>query len=229
MRDIYEMAYAGFIWLGDTVRTARFEPWGGALDSVWTGGETDMERGIANPKFVSPEHGKREAHIAGLGLTYGKLMQLARLSQRHRAWWCRTWVIQEMVLPARLYVCVGLNMMHWDQLISSCDDWWQYSNRFPDVLLDSTARLKRLDELRTRWQEAKYNIDILELLRLGRQSYATNARDNVYGVLGLMGPQDKHHIRVDYDCAVDKVYAEMTATIINRYQSIDFHCGLLLV
>lgn len=81
MRDIYEMAYAGFIWLGDTVRTARFEPWGGALYSFWMGGKTDLERDITNPKFVSPEHRSREAHIAGLGFTYGKLMQLARLSQ----------------------------------------------------------------------------------------------------------------------------------------------------
>ena len=215
MRDIYETAYAGLIWLGT------------AVPRDWLVHSEDNQAScLLDDKFV-PKIGSREVHHAKLGFTHGKVIQLARLSQNHRAWWHRTWIIQEMVLPARLYVCVGWQIMRWDQLVSVCDDWGLDSPDYDyrSVLKKSTAKLKKLDELRTRWQSAAYSLDLSELLRLGLESYATDARDNVYGILGLMSPQDKQHIRVDYSRTVEQVYAEATALLIDKQQSLDLIVG----
>lgn len=226
MRAIYEMAHVGIIWLGTSVarRTGdivRLKSAGLREEYAWL----EDEKVIVSLRILKPETGSREARCADLGFTHGKVMQLAKLAERYRAWWCRTWTIQEMVLPSRVYVCVGLQTMRWEQLVDACCDWESYGFENLSVMRDSKARLMKLDELRKRWQSTKYSLDILELLRLGRESYATDARDNVYGMLGLASPQDKQHIRVDYNCDIGQVYAEVTAMLINKYQSMDFITG----
>jgi hypothetical protein len=111
--------------------------------------------------------------------------------------------------------------MRWDQLVVACNDWLLYDYHDFFAAHACISKLWRLDRLRQQWQSAKYSLDILELLGLGAESYATDARDIVYGVLGLASPQDKHHIRVDYDRTVGQVYAEVTAMLINKRQSMD--------
>jgi len=103
---------------------------------------------LAIDKSTDPEIRSMEARNAELGLTREKVMQLSRLSETHRAWWCRTWIIQEMVLPARLHVCIGLQVMGWDQFVSACDDWKWYVIADIPVLEEPRARLKSLDGLR---------------------------------------------------------------------------------
>ena len=210
MREIYEMAYAGLIWLGTAVTRDQ-------AGSVHLENETNC----APPRKVISPPGSREDRNGNLGLTREKVIQLFKLSERRRAWWCRTWVIQEMVLPTRLYVCVGLQLMRWDQLVIACNDWRMFDYHHVSAANACLLKLKRLDRLRKQWQIAKYSLDILELLDEGTESYATDARDIVYGVLGLASPQDKHHIRVDYDRTVGQVYAEVTAMLINKRQSMD--------
>jgi hypothetical protein len=204
MREVYEMAYACFIWLG------------GAPQREEVGSGDTEDATIFEPGFA-------ELRYASLGLPYRKVVQLAKLARTHRVWWCRTWFIQEMILPLRLYVCIGMYMMRWDQFVSTCYAW--DSSGHNHDLNEATAKLKKLDELRRQWQSAKYSLDILELLQLGRESYATDARDNVYGILGLANMQDKQHIRVDYGRAVGQVYAETTVMLIKKYRSIDFVVG----
>jgi hypothetical protein len=172
-------------------------------------------------EVIEPKTGSKEARDADLGLTHAKVMQLARLAERHRAWWCRTWIIQEMVLPTQLYVCIGSQVMLWDRLLSASSNWRWYSTDHGHALQAAYHKLRSLHNLRKQWHLSKYSLAIFDLLRLGRESYATDARDNVYGILGLMNPQERRHIQVDYNCAVDQMYAGVTTMLINRYQSMD--------
>jgi hypothetical protein len=215
MREIYENAYAGFVWLGNTIAREQ----AGSVDME---GETHLVH-EEDEADLGPQRILDIKKTCGsdLGLTREKVMQLLELTERHRAWWCRAWVIQEMALPARLYVCVGSQLMRWDQLVSASHDWLSYSYRDDSIVNECMLKLMRLDRVRKQWQSTKYSLDLLELLGLGAASYATDARDNVYGILGLVNPQDKHRITVDYDCALDEVYAEVTAMLIHKYQSMD--------
>jgi hypothetical protein len=113
-------------------------------------------------------------------------------------------------------------MMRWDQFLSASSDWMKYSYRHEFHLRVSNARLKYLDKIRKQWHSAKYSHDLLELLDLGRDSLATDAKDNIYGILGLANPQDQSLIRVDYKRPITYVYAETTAVLISKYQSLDF-------
>lgn len=266
MRAIYEMAYAGFIWLGTTVArrqggfqsckldrdSSRIETEQGTIvevpddnvyqwldefaalevnmawmeekDKAWEKVDTVwLEEGDMVPlEIVDPKIGSRESRHADLGLTHGKVMQLAQLADTRRAWWCRTWIIQEMVLPSRLYVCVGSQIMRWDQLVSAKSHWEDYSYKQWHELGAHVRKLEQLNRLRKNWHNVKYSFDTMELLQLARDSYATDARDNIYGILGLMDPQDKEHIEVNYGRAVDELYAEVTTMLIVKYQSMHF-------
>lgn len=217
MREIYETAHAGMIWLGIDVQSK--------VEYTFRGGSTNLvhleDGDSVFLEIIEPKIGSKEARDADLGLTHGKVMQLARLAERHRAWWCRTWIIQEMVLPTELYVCIGSQVMLWHRLLSASSNWRWYSTDHGHALQAAYHKLRSLDNLRKQWHLSKYSLAIFDLLRLGRESYATDARDNVYGILGLVNPQERQHIQVDYSCAVDQMYAGVTTMLINRYQSID--------
>lgn len=88
MRIIFEKACAGRIWLGNPVPR----------------NDKDLEDNRS-------ESISKRLYRESLGSTHSKLLQLAKLDKKKRSWWCRTWIIQEMILPARLYVCVGVQMM----------------------------------------------------------------------------------------------------------------------
>lgn len=216
MRAIYEDAYAGFVWLGGAVtgeQSDSVDPEEGTC-LIHTG-EDEAELALGR------NLDGKETRGSGLAFTPEKVMQLFESTERHRAWWCRVWVIQEMALPARLYVCVGSQLMRWDQLVYASHDWLSYSYHDESIPDECVLKIMRLDRLRTQWQSAKYSLDLLELLGLGSESHATDTKDNVYGILGLVTPQDKQHILVDYDRAVEQVYAEVTAMLIDKYQTMD--------
>jgi hypothetical protein len=205
MREIYEKSYTGLIWLGNTVPRAEADSWYG--ENRWL----DRDR-------------RELACYEALGFTNGKIKQFGELDIAHRAWWCRTWVIQEMILPARLYVCIGLQTMSFDQFVSASHNWY-YMFGWPQEKVMVRARKKRLlalQDMKKRWHSGtEHNLDVLELLELSRHTYATDAKDNVYGVLGLITPQDKQAITVDYSRTTSQIYADMTIMLIKKYQSLD--------
>jgi hypothetical protein len=207
MREIYEKSYAGLIWLGNAV--AR--------------NQTDWELlSVSTPGLKKEFHDHNEI----LGLTRGKVRQLSVLDFAHRAWWNRTWVVQKMILPARLHVCVGLQVISWGQFVNASDTWSQMfvPHSTPGIASHSACRmiLLSLQSMRsTSHTDGKHSLDILQLLELSRHAIASDTRDNVYGIMGLISPQDRREIRVDYSRTTNHVYAEMTAMLIKKYQSLD--------
>jgi hypothetical protein len=85
-----------------------------------------------------------------------------------------------------------------------------------------SMRLKALNSMRLRWHNGTdYSLDILELLELSRHTFPADAKQNIYGILGLMSLEKKVGIRVDYKLTISQVYANMTALLIDRYHSLD--------
>lgn len=200
MQMIYEGARNVTIWLGEAVPDRR---------------EAYYPKHTATPLDF--------ARNAELGLTRNKVDQLCDLSAEGRAWWSRVWVIQEMVVAANLYVCIGPQIVHWNKFkrATSYLDW--YGNPYTEAdLMAISARISQLNRLRESWRENKYSLTVLELLDMGRKSYATDARDNIYGLLGLMRPEDKRQICVDYNRTPNVIYAEVTAMLIKTQRSLDF-------
>ena len=53
------------------------------------------------------------------------------------------------------------------------------------------------------------------MLDLSRKSFATDSRDKVYGLLGLMEPSLSARIKLDYEASLTKVYTDFAKAVIN--------------
>ncbi|KAF3009050.1 hypothetical protein E8E14_005573 [Neopestalotiopsis sp. 37M] len=193
MQMIYEGADRALIWLGEAIPYRS----------------RDAYYGIGDFKYQ-----------ASLGLTRGKVSQLCNYARTGRAWWSRIWVVQEMIVARRLYVCIGLHLLRWDKFAQVMSEFNWHGDL--GVLADAKERIKQLDGLRKNWWKVKHSLDFLELLGLGRNSYATDSKDNIYGLIGLMKTEERERICVDYNRRTDLVYAETTAILIERQRSLDF-------
>ena len=66
------------------------------------------------------------------------------------------------------------------------------------------------------------------LMTIGGNAECTESRDKVYGVLGLMSPQDRECIVVDYRKSVLQVFAEACYNLFS-HQSMPFFANLYLL
>lgn len=228
MRDIYGKAHMGFIWLGNAI------PWN-EKDLIGTGKDAEyqkylikkmQEQGVTGYEAAPDPEG--DDFLRGQGLTRGKILQLSELSKNRRSWWCRTWVIQEMVLPAQLYVAIGLHVTPWDLFLEASYVWTWYRIPEPDdgLMRASARRLSALNELREKWHNAQDSLDLWKLLEIARESTATDEKDNVYGILGLVRAEDRQGIRVDYGRRTAQVYSEMTLMLIRKINNLDLVVNL---
>ncbi|KAF7538347.1 hypothetical protein G7054_g2943 [Neopestalotiopsis clavispora] len=181
---------------------------------VWLGEE------FPDSELENRDGTRYSTSLTAFGFTRGKILQLCDDALAGRAWWTRVWVIQEMVVARKLHVCIGSHLLQWDKFVQGTQAWRQAD--YGAGLSDSKVRIQQLDRLRKDWWKAKHSLDLLQLLDRGRQSYATDARDNIYGLLGLMNPEDRKGVCVDYNRSTRHVYAETTLMLFRRQQNLDF-------
>lgn len=179
---------------------------------IWLGSLVSDTGGIRSPTYP--------VEYSALGLSEDKLIKLAALGDVGRAWWSRVWTIQEMVVAVCAYVCVGPRIMTWEDFHSALPKLRQLVPKFGFGI--SYHRIHALQRLRQSWRAARHEVDILALLDFGRSSHATNARDHIYGLLGLMASENQNRIVVDYGRSTNSLYAEMTIFLIERLQTLDF-------
>ncbi|KAI0174847.1 heterokaryon incompatibility protein-domain-containing protein [Pestalotiopsis sp. NC0098] len=194
MQMIYESAHRVIVWLGES-----------------------------NPHYEASHkyYGGRPEERIGL-FTRGQVNQLCDEATGGRGWWSRIWIVQEMMVAKYLFVCIGSQLLRWDEFAHDALQWHAVIYQGLLKATDLRRRIKRLDLLRRDWWKTKHSLDLLQLLDIGRESFATDAKDNIYGLLGLMKPEDQERIHVDYNCKTDHLYAETTAMLIEREQSLNF-------
>lgn len=130
-----------------------------------------------------------------------------------------------MALASALLVFVGSSVITWDQLVEASSHWQAYDYYAEFELAAQHHRLEKLNELRRQKQGVRANLDLIDVLNIGRNSHATNARDHIYALVGLMTNEDKSKIQVDYGKSVASVYSEMTAILVKCQSSLDFIVG----
>ena len=61
---------------------------------------------------------------------------------------------------------------------------------------------------------------VLQQLHDTRLSRATDPRDKVYGLIGLLSPEDKLSVIIDYTQSIDIVYKYVASSIMSREKSL---------
>jgi Heterokaryon incompatibility protein (HET) len=129
------------------------------------------------------------------------------------SWFFRVWCIQETTLAHDRLVLCGENEISWDKLHLTAewiDDCQQRElnmpKHFKEIDIRGAISMHRV---------SKYDIDtsqapLLELLNRFRHTLATDPRDKVYAILGLMEwKEEKTLVEVDYRKSVCEVYTDV--------------------
>lgn len=149
-----------------------------------------------------------------------------------RRWFQRSWVIQEVALADVAVVLCGCRILNWDDvgrtgqyLVSSgffraMQDTYGRQGRptFASTIQSSRARVK-LDTDRS----------LTLLLSSMRRFKATDPRDKIYSLLGLVGDKkdpephgrvDNNVIGPDYSSSVDTIFRQVTKSLIKHESSL---------
>ncbi|KAL5600603.1 hypothetical protein FOVSG1_008415 [Fusarium oxysporum f. sp. vasinfectum] len=219
MQEIYSRASSVLVWLGrateQTVPAFR------------------LLLGLANISHSSLDVGHDYiAHVIRNECFKGHWLALGELLQRE--WWHRIWTIQEVVLGSNIQVICGPYVVEWDQIIQATAVF-EPCYRFMDELIEATilsstyrylfpfqsgaSRMKFIKSLKffisrrnDPWlsQSTSLNEDLAGLLGMARNYDATDPRDKIYALLGLLEELGyKSPLRVSYRVSVEDLYTQV--------------------
>lgn len=143
-------------------------------------------------------------------------LAVANLLGHH--WWERMWVIQEVAVAKEITVLCGSYSIQWKVF---CDFVIQEHLRpeeddyFGHALLKFLSR--GLPELQS---HPTLEYGLLDLAHEFRSRQATNPRDKLYALLGLIANEDDRGIVPDYSKPVRDVYMDFVKSHINQYKSV---------
>ncbi|KAI8935043.1 hypothetical protein NX059_008707 [Plenodomus lindquistii] len=206
MRLIYRLAANVVIWLGP-----RAEGSDEAMDlvkilSVSCQSHTD--------KSLGQELRKNPKHL-GDGVWYA----LSRLLER--SYWTRMWIIQELCLGSdQTPVLCGEKVVTWQELYAALFIFGKHNIDVVFSCIDRERKdvglapfgLNRNKIIHVNSEQQKQigcgKPQFMPLLDLARKSEASDARDKVYGILGLMHPAVVALVTLDYRLSVEQVYTD---------------------
>lgn len=121
-------------------------------------------------------------------------------------YWERLWVIQEIGLSMRLNVCIGTAVQDWGQFIRKAD-------RFLNYQRDDHAIFK-LDEKRTNRHGDPNRLETL--LEDFQYAKCEEARDRIYGFLGLAHDCQDGSLETDYSKSLFDLYTDVIRLFCRR-------------
>jgi hypothetical protein len=130
-----------------------------------------------------------------------------------RPWWYRVWILQEFVLPQDVYLKCGGVIIPWRHLC--CLTFFeipivQERVRFQFGLsLDeppTAMYIQRTLHHSNSPSEGLWRINLLFLFWNATKRLATDPRDNIYGILGLIGALGQYLIQVHYSLSIEEIY-----------------------
>ncbi|KAF8853762.1 HET-domain-containing protein [Acephala macrosclerotiorum] len=231
MDAIYGKTAEVLIWLGkeqeESDEIFRFDDYQPELPKDMSLDRHPMpfhfDGGIAEKDVIVKLNKKVEQHI-------GKIM--------HRAWWYRIWVVQETVLPPKVTVIFGSLIAPWTMFAQAAENFEWHRNR---CCKSGFAKLNELDfgillhfsrtilELETTKKfRARGLTTLLPLIWLTKSRKATDSRDKIFGLLGLVTDwRDQEPIRADYSIISRPIFLEITLKIMQVEKSLSVLAGSL--
>ena len=218
MGKIYRQAHDVVIWLGN--EGAESDK---AMYLIRTLSDADAkgQDRLGNSLREQPEFGQ------GFWRALGELLD--------RPYWDRLWVLQEIALGwDRTSVLCGQQAVTWKQFYIATYLFRKHNLDVMISLIDrerkgaglSTPGLKRnklihlnMEHLVQARQEKRQYMCILDL---GRKSLATDPRDKIYGLLGMMETSVSDRIVPDYNATLVQVFTDFAKAFITASMSCLF-------
>ncbi|KAJ8106495.1 hypothetical protein OPT61_g9496 [Boeremia exigua] len=218
MADVYKKARKAIIWLGeekeddnDCSNAIDFLHYLSKLQFAFNRDDVAMRNNLERPEFTE------------------KCLVVSNLLSR--PWWTRVWTLQEFVLPkeAKLYCGpVSISRGKFKSAIYSIFLCSTISNDFehelvPRKLFDGAFNRRRIHQWHTK--PASIGINLIAIMAyLGNHS-ATDSRDRIYSVLGLITDQDRALIGpAEYSTNTQQQFSKLVRSFWDVHRSLDIIC-----
>ncbi|KAF2439782.1 HET-domain-containing protein [Karstenula rhodostoma CBS 690.94] len=219
MRLIYKMAADVVIWLGPAAQNSdsAFDLMHTLSDSCKNGTDKALGTALRND-------------LNHLGL--GPWLALSHLL--NRSYFSRMWIIQEMCLGgSKAPILCGWKSISWDDFFRAL---YTFGKHNVDVIFACIDHERKAEGLRPHGlnrnkiihindehqkQAGRAPAQYMPLLDLARQSDASNLRDKIYGILGLMAPNVVPLVGLDYGHSVEQVYTDFARQYIQATNSLE--------
>jgi hypothetical protein len=220
MKDIYTLCTRDLIWLGDP------------------GNQSDVEQGIeALTRMQSLDYRRRGDQVAfnkkisdkelGTDVDSSIWLSIYEILDEPKLWE-RVWVMQEIACCPDALILIGAHSMPWS-VLSGILDHSGIPDRFHGPfshatdrvsLWNSFARVQVIEHQRDSISKVQpINSTLMDVLSRFRNTYSTDLRDKIYGLLGLA--TDGQEIIPDYNKSVQDVYLEVVQKQIKKEQNLD--------
>lgn len=137
------------------------------------------------------------------------------------AWFERMWVVQELgVATDATVIAIGGRTVLWSDLLR-CVCYLHYTLKAP---VKNIRKLIGLEKIRQGWNDKKRQ-PLRDLIRECRYRRATDPKDKIFSLLGLMGDKMNPYLQPDYSKSVCEVYANTTLYFLSQAESLNALCG----
>jgi hypothetical protein len=162
----------------------------------------------------------------------------ATVSLFARDYWNRLWVVQEVLNAQSITVFCGRSKLPWSVFTRASatfrrhkddllDNFSSYENqRGRSTLADMTNHARVL----TKQGPSSLKIDassLHETILACRWRLASDGRDKVFGLLGLLGPGHRRDIPIDYSLSIKDVYTNVVDHVITTTERLDIICDAI--
>lgn len=165
---------------------------------AWLGPEDDESASVVD---TITRYGSRAIPaVAQSGPTESQLTSLVNFLSR--AYWSRVWIIQEVVLAQNLVLHLGQRTIKWNELVDAV------TRILKEAEMSAIERdLGGLSRLRR--EVAKGQIPLMRALRETWRAKASDPRDKVYGLLGLVEDQRNFITKPKYGASLRRLNSAM--------------------
>ncbi|VBB80632.1 Putative HET domain-containing protein [Podospora comata] len=230
MGDVYRKAARTIIWLGrgDQYTTDAVE----AISKL-----AACPQDVFVQSNITPFRQQEPDVYTASGVPYISWMEWCSLAAFFkRQWFSRLWIVQEVILSRELSLMCGSHQICWEVLVTAArtvearckvlgfspSTLFMQAHEIAVALEHNTVQLARWRDFYygTSAPEPQTRITFENLIYDTWIFSATDPRDKVYGMFGLMKTDLKAKMAVDYTSPVELVYALTTKHMIDHYSSL---------
>lgn len=239
MRQIYGQAETVCVWLGELtdgailgMKELQFD-WRSARSWIGEFTTKPWQQWKIDAKYGKPTLPWTEQIGSGKGIVNrGNLLDEQSNGEvrelLERPWRRRTWIIQEAVLAGKITLMCGNEVTSWESIDGFFRQirWTQprfevfglpihERDRFPDQLY------RIISDLRDKWHSKRETLTLLDVVYRFRLLECSDARDKIYGFLGIVPEVVDIGLVPDYEATAATVYWQFALKLIQATGSLD--------
>ncbi|KAJ4248603.1 hypothetical protein NW757_008251 [Fusarium falciforme] len=210
--------------------------------AIWLGPEEDDSSSAVDflgQVAAQAKYPDKVSRLLTAGARNGDLAAVVSLFERD--YWRRLWVVQEVFNAREIYVYCGTTKLSWDSYQLASDAFSEHRGDMafrndqiegrravisPDQFSYAQVLIYQgpasLPDLRAYMEDGEGAL--LEILRACRRKLASDPRDKLFGLLGVLPDEIRNEFRADYNLPVKDVYTEVVDYLLKTTQCLDVIC-----